>query len=101
MGLQIPCPGGLCSACLHEMKNSELPGRPPFLRSALRADFVMGEERYCLLFGGSRNSQGRVSIRHMGNKHNLSTGEGCIWFPLIDCVWLREKAAEEPRLTWD
>lgn len=47
MGLQIPCPGGLCPACWHQMKNSELPGRLPFLRSALRADFVMGEERYC------------------------------------------------------
>lgn len=35
-----------------------------------------------------------MSIRRLGNKPNLSTGEGCIWFPLIDGLWLREKAAE-------
>lgn len=43
MGLQVPCTEGLRPACLHEV-NSELPGRPPCLRSALRAASFLGEE---------------------------------------------------------
>lgn len=83
MGLQTPCPGGLRPACRHEMENTELPGRPPSSRS-----------------NGIVRRQQKLPI-NTGNRHNLSIGEGCLWLPLIDCVWLREKVAEQPRLTWD
>lgn len=58
MGLQTPCPGGLRPACRHEMENTELPGRPPSLHSALRADLVMGEERYCSEAAETPNKHG-------------------------------------------